>query len=194
MHLWWENKVGGVSVEGWQGIGVGGYQRERKLPSHKRDGLTYCTPLTELLSNCSPRLSRWFKFRQTVFRGVHFIIRWRSLPSSRKAWGGGTCQFLRLEITFKLLFINRGTVELRKSHQCLNRSEENPEWGWRKSCEGGKKAKVVMGNELAVSDAHHSSPSLYTSTQGRFLAPGGCRSTWSWNMAPPKAQTAAKTK
>lgn len=40
---------------------------------------------------------------------------------------GGTWQFLQLEITFKLLFINRGTVELHKSHQHLNRSVEYPE-------------------------------------------------------------------
>lgn len=35
---------------------------------------------------------------------------------------------------------------------------------------------------------------FYATTLQTSLVPRGRRGTWSWNMAPPKAQTAAKTK
>lgn len=95
MHLWWENKVEYICTEG------------RAVLSHNLYGRAYCTALTGLLSNCLPRLSCWFKFSQPVLlsrNGVHFILRWRSPPFSKKK-----LSFLQLEITFKWLFINRDT-------------------------------------------------------------------------------------
>lgn len=94
MHLWWENKVEYICTKG------------KAVLSHNLDGRAYCTALTGLLSNCSPWLSCWFKFSQSVccsggMESTSFSDEDLSLLKP--------LPFLQLKITLKWLFTNRDT-------------------------------------------------------------------------------------
>lgn len=94
MHLWWENKVEYICTKG------------KAVLSHNLDGRAYCTALTGLLSNCSPWLSCWFKFSQSVccsggMESTSFSDEDLSLLKP--------LPFHQLKITLKWLFTNRDT-------------------------------------------------------------------------------------
>lgn len=94
MHLWWENKVEYICTKG------------RAVLSHNLDGRAYCIALTGLLSNCSPRLSCWFKFSWPVscWAGMESTSFWDEDLSFFK-----NLPFLQLKITLKWLLINGDT-------------------------------------------------------------------------------------